>query len=95
MGPLSTLFSNPLPTPLLTRTLKNYFYRHFGVSEILVPTVSKNFECTPRESCDNTPTPRRVLGRVLDTAFEKDGRRVLRRRLVVDFRGRKDSEKGS
>ena len=33
MGPLFTLFSNPLPTPLLTRPLKNYFYRHFGVSE--------------------------------------------------------------
>ena len=36
MGPLLTLFSTPLPTPLLTRPLKNYFYRHFGVSEISV-----------------------------------------------------------
>ena len=35
MGPLLTLFSNPLPTPLLTRPLKNYFYRHFGVSDTL------------------------------------------------------------
>ena len=34
MGPLLTLFSNPLPTPLLTRPLKNYFYRHFGVSDL-------------------------------------------------------------
>ena len=33
VGPLLTLFSNPLPTPLLTRPLKKYFYRHFGVSE--------------------------------------------------------------
>ena len=33
VGPLLTLFSNPLPTPLLTRPLKNYFYRHFGVSD--------------------------------------------------------------
>ena len=34
MGPLSTVFSNPLPTPpFLTRPLKNYFYRHFGVSD--------------------------------------------------------------
>ena len=33
MGPLLILFSNPPPTPLLTRPLKNYFYRHFGVSE--------------------------------------------------------------
>ena len=34
MGPLLTLFPNPLLTPLLTRPLKNYFYRHFGVSEL-------------------------------------------------------------
>ena len=33
MGPLLTLFSNPLPTPLLTRPLKDYFYRHFGVAD--------------------------------------------------------------
>ena len=33
MGPLLTIFSNPLPIPLLTRPLKNDFYRHFGVSE--------------------------------------------------------------
>ena len=33
VGPQLTLFSNPLPTPLLTRALKNYFYRHFGVSD--------------------------------------------------------------
>ena len=33
VGPLLTLFSNPLPTPLLTRPLKNDFYHHFGVSE--------------------------------------------------------------
>ena len=32
VGPLLTLFSNLLPTPLLTRPLKNCFYRHFGVS---------------------------------------------------------------
>ena len=34
MGPLLNLFSNPLPTPLLTRPLKNSFYHHFGVSEL-------------------------------------------------------------
>ena len=35
-----TLFSNPLPTPLLTRPLKNYFYRHFGVSESMAKNHS-------------------------------------------------------
>ena len=34
-------------------------------------------------------------GRVLETAFEKVLRRVLRRCLAVGFRGRKGSEKGS
>ena len=39
---------------------------------------------------------RRVLGRVLETAFEKVLiRRVLRRRLAVGFNGTKGSEKGS
>ena len=38
---------------------------------------------------------RRVLRRVLMTAFEKVLRRVLRRCLAVGFRGRKGSEKGS
>ena len=32
MGPLLTLFE-PLPTPLLTQPLKNYFCRHVGASE--------------------------------------------------------------
>ena len=36
MGPLLTLFPNPLPTPVLTRPLKIYVYRHFGVSETLL-----------------------------------------------------------
>ena len=31
-SPVDPLFE-PLPTSLLTRPLKNYFYRHFGVSE--------------------------------------------------------------
>ena len=39
VGRLLTVFSNPLPTPLLTRPLKNYFYRHFGVSEICLETT--------------------------------------------------------
>ena len=39
VGPLLTLFSNPLPTPLLTRPLKNYFYRHFGVSDYTCTSV--------------------------------------------------------
>ena len=38
---------------------------------------------------------RRVLRRVLDTAFEKVLRRVLRRCLAVGFRGKKGSETGS
>ena len=37
---------------------------------------------------------RRVLRRVLDTAFEKVPRRVLRRCLAVGFRGKKGSMKG-
>ena len=35
MGPRLTLFSTPLLTPLMSRPLKNCFYRHFGVSESL------------------------------------------------------------
>ena len=62
MGPLLTLFSNPLPTPLLTRPLKNYFYRHFGVFEVAIgpaphspkspgrvrPRVSKESKKSPK-----------------------------------------------
>ena len=42
VGPLLTLFWHPLPTPLLTRHLKNYVNRHLGVSEILGPTSTQN-----------------------------------------------------
>ena len=34
-GSLVDPLFDPLPTPLLTRPLKNYFYRHFGVSEAM------------------------------------------------------------
>ena len=49
---------------------------------------------TPRGSCNDAPS-KKVLRRVLDTAFEKVLRRVLRRCLAVCFRGKKGSEKGS
>ena len=60
------------------------FYRHI---------MSLLIGCTPRGSCDNTPTG--LLRRVLEIAFEKVLRRVLRRCLAVGFRGKKGCDKGS
>ena len=48
---------------------------------------------TPSGSCDNTPS-KKGLRNVLETAFEKVLRRVLRRCLTLGFRGRQASEKG-
>ena len=46
--------------------------------EATVRHVFETIGCTPRGSCDNTQLLRRVLRRVLETAFEKVLRRVLR-----------------
>ena len=35
-GPLADPLFEPLRTPLLTRPLKNYLYRHFGVSDFWI-----------------------------------------------------------
>ena len=47
--------SNPLPTPPLTRPLKNYFCRHFGVSEI-GPSLKKSAQTPAIASLTLQPT---------------------------------------
>ena len=66
MGPLLTLFPNPLPTPFLTRPLKNYFYRHFGVSK----KKSKGF------SLRGTP---KILGKGRKNAQKKQRNRKTKK----------------
>ena len=58
--------------------------------------LSTSIGRTPTGACNYAPfSERRVLRRVLMTAFEKILRRILRRCLAVGFNGKKGSEKGS
>ena len=45
-----TILSNPLPPPLLTGPLKNYLYRHFGVSDFSLLFRFPCFHCFSRNS---------------------------------------------
>ena len=54
-SPVDHLFEPLADPPLLTRPLKNYFYRHFGVSEFLSRILTALTEVCSRDIRANEP----------------------------------------